>query len=180
MKKENCADCGTLFRIRCLQKYKGKLICKGCKRKKEKKKGFVTPLDIRKEEIELEKKVPKLIKVTIKKKLRKGMSSMAMNLKKYFPKEVVKIKETKLPKIPGSKVKKKYNKNLRFGLSFDEKKFLLRKHMNHGLDFENARELVNQDKKYLKEFVKKMKEEKKSGEEMSRKFKEEFAKLLEK
>ncbi len=175
MNKKTCGDCGILYRIRGLHKHQGKLICKGCKKKKEKKKGFVTPSDIRKEEIELEKKVPKLIKVAIKGK-RKGMSSGAMDLKNYFPKE----EETKLPKIPGSKVRKKFNKNLRFGLSFNEKKFLLSKHMNHGLDFENAKELVNRDKEYLKEFVKKMKEEKKSGEEMSRKFKEEFAKLLEK
>ncbi len=176
MNKKNCGDCGILLRIRCLQKFKGKLICKGCKKKKEKKKGFVSMNDIRNEERELEKKVPKLIRVTIKGKLRKGMSSMAVNLKKYLPKEV---KETE-PKIPGSKVRKKFNTKLRMSLSFEEKKFLLGKHMNLGSNFEDAKEKIKEDQEFLSNFVKKMKEKQKSDEEINRKFKEEFAKLCEK
>ena len=161
MNKKNCGDCGILFRIRCLQKNKGKLICKGCKRKKEKKKGFVSMNDIKKEE----------------QKKRKGMSSMGLRIEKYLTKKEVKEIE---PKIPGSKVRKKYNVNLRRGLSLDEQRFLLRKHMGLGLSFENAKQKIKEDKEFLSNFVKKMREKKKSDEEINRKFKEEFAKLCEK
>ena len=181
MNKKNCGDCGILLRIRCLQKYKGKLICKGCKRKKEKKKGFVSVADIKKEEKELEKRVPKKIFVPelINLAIKKSIESKAMlnTLKKIIKKP--KTKETE-PKVPGSKVRKKYNPNLRRGLSFDEQKFLLRKHMNLGASFERAKEIINENKEFLSNFVKKMRKKKKSEEEIRKKFKEEFAKLLEK
>ena len=102
MNKKNCDWCRDVFRIRALQKYKKKLICKVCKKKEEKEKGFVNMLDIKKEE----------------QKKRVGMSGMAMDLNKYVKKDVKKIKtnekETKFPKIPGSKVRKKFNRKFSF------------------------------------------------------------------
>ena len=157
MKKKNCDTCKNIFRINALQKYKKKLICKRCKIREEKKKGFVSTRDIK-----LEEQKKRIVKTKI-------------NPKKIKTNE----KETE-PKIPGSKVRKKFNRNFSMALSFDESRFLLRKHMNLGLEFEDAKKKVNEDKDFLKEFVKEMRDKNKSDEEINIRFKEEFAKLCEK
>ena len=160
MNKKNCDVCRGLFRIRTLQKCKKRLICKSCKKKEEKEKGFVNMLDITKEERVLNK---------IKKKVVKETKEKATN-----------ERETILPKMRGSKVRKTFNRQLRMGLSFDEQKFLLTKHMRLGASFEQAKEKIKENKEFLKEFVKKLRVNEKSEEEINKKFKEEFAKLCEK
>lgn len=160
MNKKKCDVCKGLFRIRALQKSKKRLICKVCKKREEKEKGFVNMIDIAEEERALNK---------IKQVMKKDVKKIKTN-----------EKETKFTEIPGSKVRKKYNRNLSHALSWDEKKFLLRKHMNLGASFEKAKEIVNQEKEFLSNYVKKMREKEKSEEEINRGFKEEFAKLCEK
>ena len=163
MNKKKCDVCGGIFTIRALQKCKKRLICKVCKKREEKEKGFVNMLDIVKEERVLNK-----IK-QIKKKVVKETKEKATN-----------ERETIFPKMRGSRVRKTFNRQLRMGLSFDEQKFLLTKHMRLGLNFEQAKEKIREDKEFLKEFVKKMRVKEKSEEEINKRFKEEFVKLYEK
>ena len=128
-----------------------------CRKREGRKKGYTTANQIKQEEI-AKNKIENAKKIKIKV-----------------------FKKTIHPKIKGSKIKTKTTK-LRYGLalSFDEKKFLLKKHMDLGLEFNEAKEKVERDKLFLSDLVKKMKEKDKSYNEINKVFKEEFAKLIQK
>jgi len=64
-------------------------------------------------------------------------------------------------------------------LTKPEKEFLYRKYKEREFSNEEIREKISRDVKHLQAFVNNLKEKKKSKEEINRRFKEEFAKLLE-
>lgn len=83
-----------------------------------------------------------------------------------------------IPNIKGSK-EKKVSRDLHLYLTKEEKDVLYRKYLKKGLEYESIKEKIDRDTKYLRELTLKLKEQNKSEEEISNKFKEEFAKLIE-
>lgn len=87
-------------------------------------------------------------------------------------------RETKVPKIKGSKEKRKL-KNSHLYLTRVEKEVLFRKYLKQGLVVEEIRKKIKENLKYLSDLTIKLREQRKSEIEVNRIFKEEFAKLLE-
>ena len=80
------------------------------------------------------------------------------------------------PKIPGAKKKTRKRVSIGNYISFDEWKFLFRKYMESGLDYEEAKIKIKNFKLFLKNQAEKLKDEKKSEEEIKNKLREKFEK----
>lgn len=85
-------------------------------------------------------------------------------------------RENKVPKMQGEKARVKTRNNNY--LSFVEKQVLYKKYIRMGMDSEEADKKIKRDIKHLKELVERLREKKKSEEQISLKFKEEFSKLV--
>lgn len=92
--------------------------------------------------------------------------------RKKLKKEIIK------PIIKGAKVKKKKTSALGLYLTLGEKELLYQKYKDMGKSPREAKERVDKIVNYLNEFIRKMREDKKTQEDMGIKFKEEFAKLI--
>ena len=149
--KKECAECRRVFKTKSLHKYKGRLLCLCCKKREEKKNGKVIPNCN-------PSKVPKYLLPKKEKKLKEKIPKKERIIKR-------RIKYTKRVSSYG------------MALTLDEKQFLLRKYMKNGCTFNEAIAKVDKDKAYLKELVKKLREESKSEKDINKRFKEEFAKL---
>ena len=100
-------------------------------------------------------------------------SEIPKTRKKYY---VPKPKKDVEPKIPGAKKKTRKRVSIGNYIYFDEWKFLFRKHMESGLDYEEAKIKIKDFKLFLKNQAKKLKDEKKSEEEIKNKLREKFEK----
>lgn len=72
----------------------------------------------------------------------------------------------------------KISRQLHFYLTHNERQVLYKKYISQGLDSKEANLKVNADAEYLSNFVRRVREEKKSEEEVNKNFKEEFSKLI--
>lgn len=108
-----------------------------------------------------------------RKKHREYLRRKVLNIKKRKPNGTKNI-----PKIKGAKPKIKGSKYNHFYLTKDEKIVLYRKYELQGLVKDEIRNKIKADKKYLSSLIDKLKQNKKDNKEINRKFKEEFAKLI--
>jgi hypothetical protein len=108
------------------------------------------------------------------------------NHREYLKREVLGIKKRSLGKIkeqPKPEIKKQKSseiKSIKINNYFTitEKQFLFRKYYKKGLSKEEIIIRVNKDKEYLDNFVKDLMKQEKQKEEISKKFREEFSKLI--
>lgn len=150
--KKECTKCRRVFKTKSLHKYKGKLLCIYCKKRKEKENGKVMPNCN-------PSKVPKYL----------------------LPKKEKKQKEKIIKKERVIKRRTKYTKRVSsygMALTLDEKQFLLRKYIKKGYTFNESISQIDKDKKYLKELVKRLRKENNSEQDINKRFKEEFAILI--
>ena len=96
--------------------------------------------------------------------------------RKRLLEEYNKRKETE-PKIKGSK-SRNHSYNLHFFITKDEKNFLWKKYVLMGLSPILANERIKRDVKFLSDLVEKLRNQRKSDENINQIFKEEFAKLI--
>lgn len=96
-------------------------------------------------------------------------------LKEY---EERKKREGLVPKIAGSKSRIKGKSKLFLYLTKLEKDFLWKKYIQMGMNPINIYERIKYDVNFLQELVSKLRDERKTDEEINKTFKEEFAKLI--
>ena len=86
-----------------------------------------------------------------------------------------------VPKIPGAKRPRSFRGSpyQHLYLTMIEKEILYKKYVSNGLTSDQARERLSKGIKYLSELVLKMKDKGVAEEDINKKFKEEFAKLVE-
>ena len=82
-----------------------------------------------------------------------------------------------IPKIKGEKIKK-VSRQLHFYITKDERKFLFKKYILQGLDYDLIKEKIKRDIEYLSNLIRKLREKDKLEEEINKIFKEEFSKLI--
>jgi len=177
MTKKRCDKCGKEDKRKNLKRIKGGWLCEKChKEKLEKKRENIkrNVLGIT-EEQELEEK--KIIQKNDKKKYNGNYKEYQRD---YAKKKYWKNKKLEVPKIKGEKPVKEKTIDLMKGLYLrrDEKLFLYKKLIANGLTKLQARERINQNIKNLEQLKTKMIKQNKPEEEISKIFKEEFAKLI--
>lgn len=91
----------------------------------------------------------------------------------------IKRKERELisPKIKGS-ISRSNSNQLHFYITRDEREFLYRKYIHLGMNPINVEEKIERDVKFLSELIKRLREQKKTDEDINKTFKEQFAKLI--
>ena len=161
MKFEKCNTCGIKKRRKNLQRINDKWRCKTCgvnKRKENREHLRRDILHIRKKE-----------------DIMKEVAERRKRLLEEYNKR--KETEPQMPKIKGSKSRSVSNQ-LHFYITKDERQFLWKKYILMGLSPILANEEIKRDVKFLTEFVEKLRNQKKTDEQISSHFKEEFAKLI--
>ena len=86
-------------------------------------------------------------------------------------------KEYHYPKLKSSKRKSLPRSKFNY-LTMIEKQILFKKYIKRGLDKESIKEKIKRDTKYLSDFIKELREKQIEEENISSRFKEEFAKLI--
>lgn len=145
--KKECDICKNKFKKKELKKLNAGLVCSKCASEKRKKHREFLKRDI-----------------------------LGIRKRSDLEKEWAKKRKENLPKIKGQKVKK-VSRQLHHYLTKVEKYVLYKKYKALGWDSQTINNKIKQDTEYLKNFVEKMKQQNKSNEEISKKFKEEFARL---
>jgi len=177
MTKKRCDKCGKEDKRKNLKRINGNWFCIKCHRKKlEKRRENITRnvLGISKEQ-ELEEK--KIIQKDNKKKYNGNYKEYQRD---YTKKKYWENKKSEVPKIKGEKPVKEKTIDLMRGLYLrrDEKVFLYEKAIKNGLNPHQANEIINQIVNRLNELKTKMIKQNKTEDEISMRFKEEFAKLI--
>jgi len=161
-----CDICGIkVDKLKRLKKLNGGFYCKKCEQKKrEEHREF-----LRRNVLGIKKR-KELKKIWEKKRKEKE----AAKEKQFIKKQNIQEK----PIIKGAKVKIK-TRQVHCYLTHDERGFIFKKMLKQGFPEEECKERVSSMVKYLKDYVKGLREQKKKEQEVSRRFNEEFARLIE-
>lgn len=167
MKNDTPFECGTCHiekPKRDTKKINKKIICNLCiKKRRDKHKEFIKRdiLGIRK-----------------RKDLLKEWKQKRKEKEEQIP---PKIKGSNIEKLRSDIIKRLSRKGSWYAFGYltkVEKLVLYKKYVSQGMNPETASIKIKRDVKYLSEFVEKLRNKKKSDEEIGKKFKEEFAKLI--
>lgn len=150
--KEKCERCGRKYNLRSLRKWKGRFLCHYC---------------LKKERIGMPNLNPEKSLNTLKRKDEEKD-------KRLEQRRLRKLENP--PKIKGS-VRRTNNKNNYLYITREEKRVLYKKYLMNMSPSESSRK-VNEICDFLSKLVKRMKEHNIKEEEISRRFKEEWAKLI--
>ena len=161
-----CFKCGKKFRRRNLKKLNSGWFCIHCYSEKKKEhreylKRNVLGLTKEQEERELKDE-----KNNYRKKERRKIRELKPKKQRVSP-----------PKIKGSK-NRVHKRNSSLFLTKLERQVLWKKYLLMGFSPELADEKIKRDMKFLSDLIEKLRKKKKSDEEISNRFKEEFAKLV--
>ena len=162
MKKIECdGKCGKKDRRRNLKRIKDSWYCISCQSERRKNHREYLKRDV----LHIRKKAD----------IMKEVAERRKRLLEEYNKR--KETEPQMPKIKGSKSRSVSNQ-LHFYITKDERQFLWKKYILMGLSPILANEEIKRDVKFLTEFVEKLRNQKKTDEQISSHFKEEFAKLI--
>ncbi|HED05187.1 MAG TPA: hypothetical protein ENI61_00715 [Ignavibacteria bacterium] len=169
MRLKGCSNCNKEFKQKKLKKIKGRFICVCCYKKDRLKHREFLKEESKNNKIEI--KFEKSIKEKNK-------------IKKKWEKEIKKIKDCKLI-IKKTKRPRIFNyqkgkiSSLGLYITRDEKKVLYFKLMNKGYSIQDANEYIKQISNKMSEFSKELNKSNGKEEDLNMRFKEEFAKLVE-